>query len=357
MSGIIRILKLPSQILNIRRISTTHSDVQEIRIQMPLGKIAGKWWGPKDKRPIVALHGWQDSCGTFDKLIPLMPQNVPVLALDLPGHGYSYKLPAGVRYHHSDTSVLLKQLVNYFEWDKISLMGHSLGAIQSYSYGCLFPKDLDFLICLDCVHPFTNARKLQSAVESIEEFIKYDSMLQSEEEPPSYTMEEMIEKLHLATKKSVAIETAECIIRRNIAPSKKNPGKYYFNRDHRVKVDPFQTDEPAEILKTATNVTFPILICKARDSSYLGEGTLFQDVYRVLLISSADCQFHEIPGTHHVHLNEPEVAAHLISKFIKKHDSADRNSGGMKPEMVYDGKDSTATTYRRTDMFDYTFVM
>lgn len=31
----------------------------EIQIPVPWGKIAGKWWGPIDKRPIVCIHGWQ----------------------------------------------------------------------------------------------------------------------------------------------------------------------------------------------------------------------------------------------------------------------------------------------------------
>lgn len=32
---------------------------KEIKIPVPWGHIAGKWWGPEDKRPILALHGWQ----------------------------------------------------------------------------------------------------------------------------------------------------------------------------------------------------------------------------------------------------------------------------------------------------------
>lgn len=37
--------------------------VEEIQIKFPWGHVAGKWWGPKNVRPIVSLHGWQDNAG------------------------------------------------------------------------------------------------------------------------------------------------------------------------------------------------------------------------------------------------------------------------------------------------------
>lgn len=33
--------------------------VEEVRIPVPWGHLAAKWWGPQDKRPILCLHGWQ----------------------------------------------------------------------------------------------------------------------------------------------------------------------------------------------------------------------------------------------------------------------------------------------------------
>lgn len=44
---------------HVRKMSTNACVVEEIRIPVPWGHIAGKWWGPKNKRPVVAYHGWQ----------------------------------------------------------------------------------------------------------------------------------------------------------------------------------------------------------------------------------------------------------------------------------------------------------
>ena len=45
------------------------------------------------------MHGWQDNAGSFDRLIPLLPRNHAYLAIDLPGHGLSSRIPNGMQYH------------------------------------------------------------------------------------------------------------------------------------------------------------------------------------------------------------------------------------------------------------------
>lgn len=32
---------------------------KEVSIEVPWGKVSGKWWEPYDIRPILTLHGWQ----------------------------------------------------------------------------------------------------------------------------------------------------------------------------------------------------------------------------------------------------------------------------------------------------------
>ena len=80
---------------------------QEIQIPMPFGHLAGKThhdlshfsinnilysffyiakvWGKPNNNPILALHGWQDNAGTFDKLIPMLPSNSYIVCLDFVG--------------------------------------------------------------------------------------------------------------------------------------------------------------------------------------------------------------------------------------------------------------------------------
>lgn len=38
---------------------TNTGNFVEVEIPVPWGKIAGKWWGSKEKKPILVLHGYQ----------------------------------------------------------------------------------------------------------------------------------------------------------------------------------------------------------------------------------------------------------------------------------------------------------
>lgn len=48
---------------------------------------------------MLGLHGWMDNAGTFDRLAPLLSPSIYFVAVELPGHGLSSHLPAGVPYH------------------------------------------------------------------------------------------------------------------------------------------------------------------------------------------------------------------------------------------------------------------
>lgn len=99
-------------------------NVKEVQLKLKFGTIAAKWWGSMNKRPIIAIHGWQDNAGSFDALIPLLPLNFSYLAIDLPGHGLSSHFPDGCFYHINDFASILEEIRTLFGWDHISLVMH-----------------------------------------------------------------------------------------------------------------------------------------------------------------------------------------------------------------------------------------
>jgi hypothetical protein len=50
---------------NYRTAEEIDRDVEEVRIKVSWGFLAGKWWGPKNIQPILTIHGWQ---GRFEIL-------------------------------------------------------------------------------------------------------------------------------------------------------------------------------------------------------------------------------------------------------------------------------------------------
>lgn len=122
---------------------------EEISIPVPWGHISGKWYGPKHVRPIVGMHGWQDNAGTFDTLAPLLPSHLSFLSIDAPGHGLSSWLPAGTSYHSIDLVLIIRRLMDDYNWDKISILGHSMSSINGFVFSALFPDKVDLFIGLD----------------------------------------------------------------------------------------------------------------------------------------------------------------------------------------------------------------
>jgi len=108
-------------------------------------------WNCSDpsKKPVLCIHGWKDNAATFDRLFPiLIPElsDYQFLAIDLPGHGKSSHFPPGMIYSVQDIWVLIKRIKNFFDWEKISLIGHSMGAQLSFSYCGTHPKFVEKMV-------------------------------------------------------------------------------------------------------------------------------------------------------------------------------------------------------------------
>jgi len=297
-------------------------EVEEVRIKLPWnhGYLAGKWWGPKDQRPIVCLHGWQDNAGTFDKIIPLLPRDRSYLAIDLPGHGLSSRIPDGMAYNGSDNLYLLNFLCKEYNWDKISLMGHSMGSLLSFMFASVFPNKVDLLIQIDALKPQVfNAESVAASLQDrVENFMLADQRNQEKSEPPSYTYEEMVDRLHSGSYGSVSVETAEFLLKRNIKRSEKYPGKFYFTRDSRLKYNYAPSFSHAVSVELAKKLNMPHLFIKAMQSPYYEKREYFDEIIEILN-KNKNFENHLLDAGHHLHLTEPEKVAPIISDFIKKH--------------------------------------
>lgn len=232
----------------------------------------------------------------------------------------SSRVPDGMAYHGVDNLYLLNFLCKEYGWDKISLLGHSMGSVLSFMFASVFPNKVDMVIQIDALKPhiYEPARVAKSFQERIENFMLADQRNQNKSEPPAYTYEDMVERLVAGTYGSVTKESAEYLLKRNIRRSEKFPGKFYFTRDSRLKYNYSQSFPQAVSIELAKNLKLPHLFIKAANSPYYERKEYFNEVIDVLK-ENKDFEFHMIDSTHHLHLTEPEKVAPVISKFIEKH--------------------------------------
>lgn len=105
----------------------------ELSIPVRYGEIQTQVWSlpgdditTKDVERYIALHGWQDNCGTFDRLIPLLNKRMVIVAVDLPGHGRSSHFPPGFPYSDLGYAMDIKRIAAFVGWDSFSFLGEDL---------------------------------------------------------------------------------------------------------------------------------------------------------------------------------------------------------------------------------------
>lgn len=271
---------------------------------------------------------FQDNCGTFDRLVPLLPPHLGFLAIDAPGHGLSSHYPPGFRYTIFDLPIVIRKFSKEFEWKKVSLIGHSMGSIQSFLYTCIFDDQVDMYVGIDIMFPLMADFKIEQAnkyEKRIDQLLKYVELEAHSNEPPAHTYEDCIERYFHGAMESVTRDMAPYILNRGIAPSKNEPGKFYFTRDVRVKVNNIPSFSETECLNLAKTVKAPTFIIKATNSRFYSHTGYYLDIINKMKSSIQIFDHIELPGTHHLHLLTPDAVAGPINDFVMKYDTEDRS--------------------------------
>lgn len=77
--------------------------------------------------PIVLLHGTGSSLHTWGEMLPLLATHYDVIAIDLPGHGFSTPLNSGGMRIEAVTAAL-EDVLQMIGCERLSVVGHSAGA-------------------------------------------------------------------------------------------------------------------------------------------------------------------------------------------------------------------------------------
>lgn len=296
-------------------------EAEEVDIPVPWGIVKGKWWGPKDKQPILATHGWQDNAGTWDNFAPLLPADISMLCIDLPGHGWSSHYPAGFQYYlFWDGISILRRVVKYYKWKKVTLLGHSLGGALSFMYAATFPDEVDRFISIDIASPaIKDPAKIADAIpDSINKFLKYEEL--TEENIPSYEYEDMVNIMYKAYLGSVTKENCKILLKRCIETKVSEDGKkaYYFNRDVRLKIAALAMITIDQAMEYAKRIKCKVLNIRAVPGMKWDHPEYYNQVLEQMRETAEFVEYHEIDGTHHIQLNNPERIIGPILQFLEK---------------------------------------
>jgi pimeloyl-ACP methyl ester carboxylesterase len=126
-------------------------------------------WGNPLAPPLLLVHGGLDHGRSWDHLAQALRTNFHVVAPDLRGHGDS-AWAIGSSYSLADHVYDLTSLVKFLGFEKVTIVGHSMGGMVSLTYTGAFPEQVSRLVVLDGVTNFP-ARKIKPVAVRIAEWV------------------------------------------------------------------------------------------------------------------------------------------------------------------------------------------
>jgi pimeloyl-ACP methyl ester carboxylesterase len=249
----------------------------------------------------------------------MLPKDIPILSIDLPGHGKSSHYPKGMQYYlFWDGITLIRRIVKYHKWSNITLLGHSLGGALSFMYAACFPEDTAKFISIDIAGPTVRDHiKLAGQTgDCVDKLLMYENLPESK--MPCYTYEEMVELVLDAYQGSVDLDSVKVLMKRGMAPAPEHLHKngFHFSRDLRLKVSMMGMFNEEQVLQYASQIKCEVLNIRARPGMCFGDPNMYPKVIEKMRESSKRLVYEEVEGTHHVHLVNPERVCEIIADFL-----------------------------------------
>lgn len=297
--------------------------LSELKLAVPWGHIAVKVWGSQKNPPVLCLHGWLDNANSFDRLIPLLPQDLCYVAMDFGGHGLSSHYNPGFPYYHQNFVSEVRRVAAAFKWTRFSLLGHSFGGSVGGLFACMFPEMVHKLILLDSGPFFLDSKEMENIMtyrrRSIEHMLQVEA---SQKSRRAFSQEELLQGL-LNNNSHLSRDCGELLLQRGAT---KVAEGLVLNRDRRISWPEYSCDfmNKELFVHSARSLQANVLMIKALQGYYDVRRVNDADKEPVLFmvdtlksILKERFQFVEVPGNHYVHMNKPQILAGVICSFLQ----------------------------------------
>ncbi|XP_051242448.1 serine hydrolase-like protein [Dicentrarchus labrax] len=296
---------------------TLKQAVSELSVPVPWGEMRGKVWGPDHGHPVLCLHGWADNCGTFNNLVPLLPKECRYVAVDLAGHGLSSHRPPGVFYSFPAYVSDVRRVVDALQWNKFSIIGHSMGGNIAGMFSALYPEMVDAVVLLDSYGFLpTDLKEVPQVMrKGIDDMLQFEKKTE-EEKRRVYTYENAVERL-LAANPTLSEQSVHILLERGLVQVEDG---VMFSRDFRINLKNIVRISLEQSLEMQSRIQASVLVMLAEDGFEKIFAEPDQKKFTSALLQAYRDRNHTVvmvPGDHHVHLNNPEVVAPLVSDFLQ----------------------------------------
>jgi esterase len=121
--------------------------------------------GHPDAKKMVFLHGVLGSGANWRRIVPAFQSDFRILVYDQRGHGWSFKPAHG--YRPDDYAEDLKLILDELNWQKVILVGHSMGGRNALHFAEKYPERVEALVIED-IGPQGHVESMQKTIDRVQ---------------------------------------------------------------------------------------------------------------------------------------------------------------------------------------------
>lgn len=284
----------------------TLNQIKNYKIKLSHLELAATDWGDEHGRPILALHGWLDNMASFYPLLKdttwLSDNNLRLITIDWPGHGYSDHRLEGQQYHLLEYVQDLYEVIDFLNLSKVSILGHSMGGSIASLYAAAFPETIDRLILIEGLSPLT-----QEAIEGPAQLAK---AIRSRDKQQTKKIFNDITPVLKARKfgTDLSDESVKLLIDRNMKESEQG---FSWRTDARVRLPSYLRLTPEQSQAFINKLSMPVLLLYGREG-FVKKHPAFNEMVKMFKHLNTK----KLEGGHHLHMQYPEAVIKAVIEFM-----------------------------------------
>ncbi len=272
-------------------------------LELPYLRVAALEWGSDEDPPVLALHGWLDNAASFSRLAAML-EGLHLVALDLPGHGRSDHLPDASSLIFVDWVALVLQVADSLGWDRLSMVGHSMGAGIATLMPAVAPELVSSMVLIEGLGPLSG--NAADAPDQLAKALQSENRLAQAESRVFRQLDDAVAARKQGS--DLDTESARILVERSTVAG---PDGLRFTHDPRLKASSRLRLTEGQVLAFLERIKCSVLAIGATAGLRYPEGIVERRLETIRNVEIA-----EVEGGHHVHLTHPERVAPLIREFF-----------------------------------------
>jgi pimeloyl-ACP methyl ester carboxylesterase len=269
-----------------------------------VGTLAGLRSGDPHGPKVLALHGWLDNAASFVPLSAQLPQ-LDLVMLDLPGHGHSDALPAGADYLLTGALHPLLDAADALGWERFAVIGHSMGAAIASTLAAAAPQRVEKLVAIEMLGGL--AETVEGTLERLRDSVAATRRATASPLRVFPDLAAPVRARMLANQLSEP--AARLLVERGVEAVE---GGYVWRSDRRLTLPTAVRLSEAQVQALLAGIDCPVRVIYADPAQpYFPEPLRSERAARL-----RRGRVHVLPGTHHLHMEQPAALAALLRDFF-----------------------------------------